>query len=189
MTYENTNCVGTRLSLYSNNFCVSNSRRSEKYLGRLRTARTAPVWHWPHTDSSTVRFGKAPDNQNSASVALAAHSSTVRCCCQMSKLTHFSNSSTVAHFKTNLWCVKRLPVQNLTINLGSRARFVACGQTDRQADRQTDRHVAASNTGHNAQPDNPYGALRSLSIDTHVSPQTLLNRFTRNFIYRKSSVT
>jgi len=109
----------------------------------------------------------------------------VRCCCPMSKLAHFSNSSTVAHFKTNLGCVKRLLVQNLTINLGSRARFVACGQTGRQ----TDRHVAASNTGHNAQPDNSYGALRSLSIDTHVSPQTLLNRFTRNFIYRKSSVT
>ena len=49
MTYGNTNCVRTRLSLSSNNFCASNSRRSEKYLGRLRTARTAPVWHWTHT--------------------------------------------------------------------------------------------------------------------------------------------
>ena len=31
--------------------------------------------------------------------------------------------------------------------------------TDRQAGRQADGHVAAINTGHNAQPDSSYGCL------------------------------
>jgi len=163
MTYGNTNCVGTRLSLSSNNFCVSNSRRSEKYLERLRTARTATVWHWTHTAVCPLLL---------SDVKIGTFQQQQYCCpfqnefgmCQKASSTKFDDK----------------PGQPCSV----------CGMwTDRQTDRQTDRHVAASNTGHNAQPDNSYGALRSLSIDTHVSPQTLLNRFTRNFIYRKSSVT
>ena len=158
MTYGNTKCVGTRLSLSSNNFCVSNSRRSEKYLGRLPTNRTAQVWHWRHADNSTVR---CQNWQISATAVLLTISK---------RIWVMSNGS-----QYKIW-------------RSTRAAVLGLWYVDRQTYIQMDTSQLAipdtmrSRTVHMA-------VVYALSIDMHVSPQKLLKRFTRNFVYSKSSVT